>query len=134
VNLDWEGDPELQAIRKNFIDSLEDRKRHLMECLLAWDPTHLDQVQAVQDVAHKLAGTSGSYGFPILGRVGELLDEWADRWKLWPDGLSGREVGDLLVFCLEKAQRNQEDASILNESLVLELISFVESTPVEAKP
>jgi len=78
VSLDWENDPELKAIRDEFVQSLADREKALNEALasLADDPA--GGLRDIQHVAHKLAGTATSYGFPTLTRFGELIDDRLD--------------------------------------------------------
>jgi hypothetical protein len=66
--MDWESDPELKAMRDEFVASLAGRRKLLDGGAVA-----------LQFTAHKLAGVAESYGFPTLTRVGEAIDDWIDH-------------------------------------------------------
>ncbi|OFZ83260.1 MAG: hypothetical protein A2583_03235 [Bdellovibrionales bacterium RIFOXYD1_FULL_53_11] len=89
--IDWESDPELKEMQRQFILSLHERRNLLATALAAIKPAvpdaNVDEaLKTIQFVAHKLAGAAGSYGFGKLteigGRIDDLLDEEEARKDL----------------------------------------------------
>ncbi|MCC7440075.1 MAG: Hpt domain-containing protein [Bdellovibrionales bacterium] len=79
MTLDWDGDPELKAIRDDFVKSLSDRSEILRVALSQLADDAPGALRDIQQVAHKLAGTAASYGFPTLTRIGEMIDDRLDE-------------------------------------------------------
>ncbi|MCM2323372.1 MAG: Hpt domain-containing protein [Oligoflexia bacterium] len=83
--IDWENDPEMKALRDEFIASLADRSELLRVQLQALaDPgkPREEALGKLRYAAHTLAGAAGSYGLETLGaqaaRLEELLLEGAE--------------------------------------------------------
>lgn len=118
--MDWDGDPELKAMRDSFLVSLEPRRDQLEAWLtsLAMSPTP-DAVAGVQYVAHKLAGTAESYGFATITRIGLALDDLIDRAGPGVDGGLICRGGALLSVALEWVIARREDPKHLVKDAVM---------------
>ena len=81
MTLDWENDPELRQIRQEFCDSMTERRALLAQVIEALRAGRAgpEVLEELQSIAHKLAGTAGSYGFNTVTRICEALDEHLDR-------------------------------------------------------
>ena len=94
--MDWQSDPQLRAIRQEFIESLPDRRsqiEHALELLRAESNSkrRSEHAQAIAFVAHKLAGTAGSYG----------LQDLTDRAALVEDHVESENFEDLVEKLIE---------------------------------
>lgn len=85
--MDWDSDPELIKIRKEFIESFRDRIEALRSTLksLALAASQGqgapgEEVVRLRYIAHKLGGTAASYGFPHLGDIAMKLDDRIDEF------------------------------------------------------
>jgi len=117
--MDWETDPELKEMRADFIASLDERRKRVLQALvriygknskLGW--------QELQEVAHKVAGVAAYYGFPVLGGIASLLDEGLDRVDLSSVPVKWNEYAELLGDAL-KISDDGEDATELGSDLRL---------------
>lgn len=56
------------ALRNRYLESFPSKGESLSAALQALEMTfHAEQVRALRDLAHKLAGSAGMYGFDDLG-------------------------------------------------------------------
>jgi len=92
-----DGDPELLALVRLFVDDLENDVRKLTEALEAGDTKRL------AFLAHQLKGSAGSYGFPELTRQAAALEQCA-RGEL-PDRNVEIELETFARLCRELRQR-----------------------------
>jgi HPt (histidine-containing phosphotransfer) domain-containing protein len=105
---EWESDPELKAMRRDFVASFTER-RQVLEALAprlangrAGQEVFEQAVAEVLRVVHKLAGAAETYGFPTLTRGCAALEERLDQC---PPGEceageiaeAARLVGDLMA-------------------------------------
>ena len=72
---DWESDPELKALRDEFVESFESRKLALISAISA---VRLDEIQSL---AHKIAGCAEIYGFPFLTEIAGGIDDYLSERK-----------------------------------------------------
>ena len=79
--MDWNSDPEMKAIRDEFIASFDDRLEILRKGVAQLKSGDAEALKNIQYVAHKIAGTAESYGFPSLTRIGALIDDLLDKWE-----------------------------------------------------
>lgn len=123
--MSWEQDPEMRALREEFIDSLMDRL-HLLRAA--------QSARQIGEIAHKLAGVAGSYGFKKLGEIASLLEDWIDSHGEEPvEPGSLRRFSALLETALDQAQTARNDPSALAADPVFaELIYAVESRSAAA--
>ncbi len=135
MTLDWENDPELRAIRKDFCDSLADRRRLLAQVISALrdgrcEPQTLERLQSI---AHKLAGTAESYGFPTLTRICEALDDFLDA--AGPSAEAGRilEFAMLADDAIAASQGGDDPSAFETDARMRKLISAVGSPLSGAK-
>lgn len=124
----WERDPELKALRDEFIASLPDRMASLRLF-----PGIGEVAPETRQVIHRLAGVAGSYGFPALSRLAGALDDVLD---LPAAGRDRFKAGGTLIWVLAQALRRGVDAayvtradpvSIIEEDAVAEAIFVAES-------
>ncbi len=78
--MDWDSDPELRAMRDEFVGSFGERKQTLTAAWakVAAAKTADDRASALEEVAsvaHKVAGSAESYGFPTLSQIGGAMDD-----------------------------------------------------------
>jgi diguanylate cyclase (GGDEF)-like protein len=93
-----------------FLRELEKSYREAREHyeLLLRHPAHHDALAAMTMFCHKLAGTSGSVGFTVLGRLasaGETVAAWVNQGVAVPRDQALRLFGDVLegaAACLEE--------------------------------
>lgn len=77
---EWESDPELRQMRKDFVASFEGRRIALegaRGCMSAPGAPFDAALGEAVAVAHKLAGAAETYGFPTLGRAAAAFEDWA---------------------------------------------------------
>lgn len=72
---------QLEQFRHKFIQSLPERAQRMEEIWshlrhLNWSP---QGVSALQQLVHKLAGSSGSFGFPELGQLAKEMDVYLNE-------------------------------------------------------
>jgi HPt (histidine-containing phosphotransfer) domain-containing protein len=99
--MDWDTDPELKAMREDFIGSFRERRAQLEAALKKSD------FKEVVFIAHKLAGAAESYGFAILTEAGSALEDWFEHAQ--PSGTEAAEAGTVLVELLLAAERDRSD-------------------------
>ena len=128
--MDWVNDPQLKALRDEFIASFAERREGLAGAL-----EHLaESLTDVRFIAHKLAGAAGSYGFQSLTDAGGALD---DLITLCPeksrDLESLRQATELLLEMISEALSTREDPTRLRaDKRYVELIFAAESLLSEA--
>ena len=117
---EWETDPELRAMRAEFVASFADRKQALeilYPVLKKGRPGEVafdEAFKAVGAIAHKLSGAAETYGFPTLTRVSSALEDWVGSHAASPD--ASAEVlayAELLARGLTKTQLAAKDVSEL---------------------
>lgn len=69
-------DPEFAALKAEFLASLAERRQGLADCGDFWLTPAFDPRPFIA-VAHKLAGSAGSYGFDSLSRISGWIDRVA---------------------------------------------------------
>lgn len=74
-------DPQVEALCHRYIASLADKRQALQEARQAWRTSGDGDasLRALAALAHRLAGSAGSYGFDALGNQARLVDELADQ-------------------------------------------------------
>ena len=77
----------LQVQRDRYRRDLPGRIAEVEE---AWarfnaDPTAVDQLTHLERLAHNLAGSSGTFGFPELGAAASALEQDVRQWSAQPD-------------------------------------------------
>lgn len=124
----WERDPELRALRDEFIGSLPRR----LAGLKLPSPTGGLELEARAEV-HRLAGVAGSYGFPTLSRIAGAVDDALELPGVAQGCLKG---GGTLIQVLARALRRgvsqaystrTDPGPVGEEPEVAEAISVVES-------
>lgn len=130
--MNWENDPALRKIKKDFMDSFPERAEQVRQLLT--QAISLEGLREVQAVAHKLGGVASTYGFVTLGEVAGALDDFLERApdseKLAQGPSYGKALAELLIeqsISVQDCQRWREDPRVIL------LISAVESLPGEAK-
>jgi CheY-like chemotaxis protein len=133
-------DPELQALRDEFIESFPER-RVALETLISklapgaaapGGPPIRETLLEARFVVHKLAGIAESYGFPKLSRIFGAVDDLilretggqgegipVDRWV--------RMLGLLRDLLAEAIQHREDPQRLLSDPRVRELICAVGS-------
>lgn len=79
---EWESDPELRAMRKEFVASFEGRKHALdqvAERIRAAVGELEPAIREAEVIAHKLAGAAETYGFPTLTQAAAGYEGWVAR-------------------------------------------------------
>lgn len=66
--MDW-NDPELKALKKEFLNSLPERLKLLRETLLQKNAEHL------RLYAHRLSGAADSFGCEEIGKIASKMEE-----------------------------------------------------------
>jgi HPt (histidine-containing phosphotransfer) domain-containing protein len=109
---EWESDPELKAMRAEFVASFAERRKALethAAALARESPGSRawgEASEGARGVAHKLAGAAETYGFPTLTLASSALEELLE---------TGREPAQaalwtgLLSEMLAAAQRRGKD-------------------------
>lgn len=133
--MDWNADPELKAIRDEFIASLADRRSSLAKILNALGasgpgvPVFGPALVDLQFVAHKLGGTAESYGFPTLTLVASCLDEYLDRFVKDPALAERSELERIVGFgrfldeVVASAQGGDDPSAFVGDGRTEELIT-----------
>lgn len=129
---EWETDPELRAMRADFVASFESR-RLALEALV---PTLRGGRTGVSDfdeafksvgaIAHKLAGAAETYGFPTLTRASSALEDWVGKPGQGPE--AAKDVvafAELLARLLSKTQNAGKDVrDLISDPAFVRLESF----------
>jgi chemotaxis protein histidine kinase CheA len=140
-NMDWDSDPELKALRDEFIDSFPKRMeslKPLLHLLKASSTSKVDPsvAQEIGFIVHNLAGIAVSYGFKELGKIATALDDLISHQKdrILRDQLL--KFATVLNSALNEAGRTRQDKAVSSaeQAIVTELISCVESLASSAKP
>lgn len=101
-------DPELKQLRDEFLGSLAERRARLVRALDS------NSYPPALEVAHKLAGAAGSFGFPILSEGAAALEDC-----LTPP--SGTDSRDFTVFvkavirAIESVARDKADCETIRQ-------------------
>jgi len=80
---DWEKElgKELESLRRFYVSILPQRLKEIQDvvraCLAA--PGSPEDLIRLRNMAHKLRGSAGSYGFGHISRTAEDLEEWLKR-------------------------------------------------------
>lgn len=109
---EWETDPELKAMRQNFVASLEARWQAI-EAALPELSAGGDRFQAelvrVAAAAHKLAGVAETYGFPTLTRACGAFEDWYGRKSIGHDPSLACAAAKYLVVVLKSCSKAGKD-------------------------
>lgn len=72
-------DPRMDALRQRYAASLADKRAALVEAWEAWRASgdSTARLRALAMLAHRLAGSAGSYGYDELGASASALDRVA---------------------------------------------------------
>lgn len=125
---DWENDSELKALRDDYVASFDARISALDEAVRG------GSVVELKTLAHRLAGTAGTYGFDSLTRAGAALEDWLGNTSGPPDVQVLARFGSLLVDMLSAARESRRDPShLLQDPRMKELTSAASGTPSGAK-
>lgn len=126
--MDWDSDPELKKIRLEFIDSFLQREKELETFLSNYEQkSSLETLKSIQQVAHKLAGSAESYGFPALGEISGKMD---DFFLEILEGTSGeiskkvkriKSLSELLSEALKFCAHGQDCEWLLNDDRFKEM-------------
>jgi HPt (histidine-containing phosphotransfer) domain-containing protein len=101
--LDWDSDPALRALREEYRASFPKKSVELEEYLLTKNQ------EAVQSALHQLAGSLGSYGFPLLSEICGILDDRLDHEQvLASDTLATIQWVRELLLLLGKGQEEEK--------------------------
>lgn len=135
--MNWDSDPELKALREDFIASFIDRRAELIALgnRLATASTERETLMAeLSGVGHKLAGAAESYGFELLTEAGAALDDYFALTK--PAALNtsqAKQAIDLLAEMLERSLAMRKDADeFRRDPRFVELTCAAESLVAEA--
>jgi two-component system, OmpR family, alkaline phosphatase synthesis response regulator PhoP len=135
VRADWESDPELKIMKEEFVASFSVRRTKLAFLISSFssESSSTDWFIQLQEVAHKLAGIAGSYGFPTLGKIAECIDEVLNGQE--PAGASALlfRSSMLLDEALTIAAQEHDPTILKNDPRMKALISFVESSHVGSR-
>lgn len=136
---DWDSDPELKALRDDFILSFERRREALATVIQELQRAGRSEVPAdagagleLRVIAHNLAGSAATYGFAGIGRYTAVLDDYlslAKRVSASRLVVFGGELDRILKGALANGRNVDADARLFKE-----LISCVESLASAAKP
>jgi HPt (histidine-containing phosphotransfer) domain-containing protein len=120
--MDWDSDPELKAMRASFLVSFLERKQKLMECAenlsQATEAAEMTSwIEQSRFIAHKLAGSAESYGFPEITVVASALDDWLSHAPISErsDAIRVASYARLLAETLGEAILTQKDPSSFRE-------------------
>jgi hypothetical protein len=91
----------LAALRRAYASELAGRLRAVDRCAaavcaLGWDA---ERLQPLQDLAHRMAGSAGVYGFAAVSAAAAPLEAFAERalgWRGAPARGARHELGRLL--------------------------------------
>ena len=115
---EWENDPELKAMRAEFVASFAGRRETLSAQSLvlargkSGDPEFESALKTALGVAHKLSGAAETYGFPLLTRASAALEEWCGNPDLKiRSGADASLFAGLLVEMLAQTQQRGKDSS-----------------------
>jgi len=127
---EWETDPELKAMRAEFVASFAVR-RVALESLLSVlragrgaDASFEEALKNMHVIAHKLSGAAETYGFPTLTRASSALEDWVDlhegRTLSVEDGAQAAVFAELLAGLLSEAQLAAKDVKEPNSVAAIE--------------
>jgi HPt (histidine-containing phosphotransfer) domain-containing protein len=126
MTIDWEKDLEMKKLRDEFIDSLADRRALLIPIQLALATSDAPEVRLnLRTIAHNLAGTAGSYGFPVLYQIGAKLDDLLSLDAKIPPEKMRRFAGLLEQAIDQTFQTRQDPGNLLQDSRFAELTFLV---------
>jgi HPt (histidine-containing phosphotransfer) domain-containing protein len=86
---DWESDPAFVLIKNEFIATFQTRLKELKDLHLNRLSEHESEknINHFEMLAHKLAGSAASYGFPTLTRIAGAIDDLLSTKKwIWIAG------------------------------------------------
>lgn len=134
---EWETDPELREMRREFVASFETRRQGILVALpaLRAGPGGGREGAAGEDeaawtriveIAHKLSGAAETYGFPTLTRASGAIEDWTDATVG-----SGRDArlcvrfAELLASMLEGTRAlGKDDARYAKDERFVELMEL----------
>lgn len=84
-----------------YVASLPEKQARIEECWLQVQATDFSpgSMAGLRDLAHRLAGSAGSYGFDSLGEAAKTLDEALDIEA--PGVAQRRQIGLLVADLLQ---------------------------------
>ena len=96
----------LEKLQKAFLDSCDQRgaliEREYQLVLRARDATErIESLQRIRDEVHKLAGSSGTYGFATLGQAAFELERCCSTLLARDDGSVDASLGALTALINE---------------------------------
>jgi chemotaxis protein histidine kinase CheA len=109
---EWESDPELKAMRRDFVASFAARRAAVeaeLPKLGRGGENDAAALQAIRHVAHKLAGAAETYGFPTLTRACAAFEDWFDGRESGHDAQVARAGAELVVLLLERSEASGKD-------------------------
>lgn len=116
---EWENDPELRAMRAEFVASFAERRAglerlapELARAGAPGSPAFEKVLSEILHYAHKLAGAAETYGFPALSRAGAAFEDWCDRGAAEPARRDARVASEgalLIAELLAQAQQAGKD-------------------------
>lgn len=133
--MDWESDPELKAIRKEFIDSFKERKETLQLLIrelkkIGDNPASFGarNMEKFYFITHKLAGTAESYDFPTLTKISAAIEKLLLIIKE-PEEHEGKSPSteelirftELLIQSLKTAMKGDDPVESLSDPIFVEL-------------
>jgi CheY-like chemotaxis protein len=131
----WEADPEMNALRADFVSSFQTRRQALAPMLAALRgqatgevATDHPVVSQVHVIAHNLAGIASTYGFTAIGKVSALVDDYLSLMR------ASIPAERLLRFSLLLDQVLESSGENADESILKEITSCVESLVSATKP
>jgi HPt (histidine-containing phosphotransfer) domain-containing protein len=124
---EWETDPELKAMRREFVASFDGRRAAIEAALPALRAgaagmgavdsvgggAFVDALRGVAQIAHKLSGAAETYGFPTLTRACAAYEDWFDRRESGHDPRAAAEGAELMIALLKRCAELGKDASEL---------------------
>lgn len=124
---EWETDPALKAMRRDFVASFEARWQLIERALpeLRGDKTgekYSAALARVVAVAHKLAGAGETYGFPTLTRACAAFEDWFDRCESGHDQRLACSGVEYLVAVLKSCAQAGRDVPAQAQDPVLKAL------------
>jgi HPt (histidine-containing phosphotransfer) domain-containing protein len=111
---EWESDPELKAMRREFVASFEGRwvaiESSLGELRGGSGEAFATALASVAKVAHKLSGAAETYGFPTLTRAAAAFEDWFDRRESGHDPRVACAGAELMIAILKRSVELGKDA------------------------
>lgn len=129
---DWESDPILKALRNEFIDSLNARFQKLKKIELEISSLGVteERLYSCQMIAHNIAGSAETYGFPVLTQVAAHLEDFLEYFSKQTPIVETLKFIGFFGDTLDSASKSRLDPiQILEEDQMKELIFVVGFLP-----